>query len=283
MNEAAALPIAPGSVVPWAHAVLRPPPTPPPGTPPISGSAPVIGHVAPTATSADRRAGKGLPSSRRHPLNVPRPYAGRFLGAALPGSTPLPWPSPGLPRVRLLLLHPKAGANDAAGFASHCGPLSCSPKRAFDTGLRPDQLPGRAASLLSGPLAATRTGLTPAGDDELALDQVNSQHHPQLWAHKEQDVEAPEQNCLHRGEVARKGAVGVGAQERSPAHARPSRRRTDALILEDRPDGGGSDLHAKAMHLAADTPIPQVGFSLASRSRRSRISAPRRGLPCHAP
>src|SRR6266496_5577800 len=130
------------------------------------------------------------------------PYAGRFLGAALPGSSPLPWPSPGLPRARLLLVRPQAGANDAAGFASCCRPLSCSPRRAFDAGLRPDQLPGRAASLLPGLLAATRTGLTPAGDDELALDQVTSQHHLQLWAHEEEDVQTPQKDGVDREEIA---------------------------------------------------------------------------------
>ena len=64
--------------------------------------------------------------------------------------------------------------DDAAGFASCCRPLSCSPKRAFDAGLRPGPLPDRAASLLPGLLAATRTGLTPAGDDELMF---GSGHH----------------------------------------------------------------------------------------------------------
>src|SRR3954447_12435800 len=43
-------------------------------------------------------------------------------------------------------------------------PPPCS---AFDTGLRPDPFPARAASLLPGLLAATRTGLPPASDDEL--------------------------------------------------------------------------------------------------------------------
>src|SRR5918911_19436 len=38
---------------------------------------------------------------------------------------------------------------------------------AFDTGLRPRPFPDEAASLLPGLLAATRTGLTPASDDEL--------------------------------------------------------------------------------------------------------------------
>src|SRR3954468_8267630 len=41
------------------------------------------------------------------------------------------------------------------------------PCRAFDTGLRPGPFPDRAASLLPGLLAATRTGLPPASDDEL--------------------------------------------------------------------------------------------------------------------
>ena len=37
---------------------------------------------------------------------------------------------------------------------------------AFDAGLRPDPFPDRAASLLPGSLATTRTRLAPAGDDE---------------------------------------------------------------------------------------------------------------------
>src|SRR5664279_4181049 len=40
------------------------------------------------------------------------------------------------------------------------------PQRALDTGLRPGPFPTRAASLLPGLLTATRTGLTPASDDE---------------------------------------------------------------------------------------------------------------------
>jgi hypothetical protein len=58
--------------------------------------------------------------------------------------------------------------HDAAGFASCYGPHRRSPSfRAFDAGLRPRPFPDEAASLLPGPLAATRTGLPPAGDDEL--------------------------------------------------------------------------------------------------------------------
>jgi hypothetical protein len=56
------------------------------------------------------------------------------------------------------------------------------PNGAFDTGLRPDPFPDRTASLLPSLLAATRTGLTPAGDDELMLDH-DLHIDLQLWAH----------------------------------------------------------------------------------------------------
>src|SRR4249920_3011767 len=49
--------------------------------------------------------------------------------------------------------------------------------RAFDAGLRPDPFPDRAASLLPGPLVVTRTGLTPASDDELTTRRSATQNH----------------------------------------------------------------------------------------------------------
>jgi len=45
------------------------------------------------------------------------------------------------------------------------------PNGAFDAGLRPGPFPGQTASLLPGLLAATRTGLSPAGDDELTNEK----------------------------------------------------------------------------------------------------------------
>lgn len=96
-------------------------------------------------------------------------------------------------------LHPATTggtSNDAAGFASCYGPPSRSPLRAFDTGLRPHGFPRTAASLLPGLLTATRTGLTPASDDELTT-----------------------RNHLHKATsdllVARKGEVN-GRENRSP-------------------------------------------------------------------
>src|SRR4051812_44352220 len=73
-------------------------------------------------------------------------------------------------------------SNDAAGFASATDRSVAPPNGAFDAGLRPGPFPDRAASLLPGLLAATRTGLTPAGDDELMLDH-DLHIDLQLWAH----------------------------------------------------------------------------------------------------
>jgi hypothetical protein len=57
--------------------------------------------------------------------------------------------------------------------------------RAFDTALRRRAFPPGAGSLLPGPLAATRTGLTPAGNDELPTesDHVITQPLPNCRAY----------------------------------------------------------------------------------------------------
>jgi hypothetical protein len=60
------------------------------------------------------------------------PYAGEFLTAAPPGSSPLPWPSPRFREARHSLARPEGRlSNDAAGFASCCGPHLRSPQRGF--------------------------------------------------------------------------------------------------------------------------------------------------------
>src|SRR6266536_5477727 len=56
-------------------------------------------------------------------------------------------------------------------------------------GSGPARFPGRAASLLPGLLAATRTGLPPAGDDELTNTKIHHGttsrcHLPFCWAHE---------------------------------------------------------------------------------------------------
>lgn len=156
-----------GCVVRSARSVLRPPPTPFRHATHFPRSS-VIGCDAPATISAGHWAGEGLPSSRRHYRHVPRPIRRgvprgcfqalhRFHGLH-PDSEGLGTPLP----------HPHGRvSNDAAGFASRYGPHRRSPIRAFDAGLRPRPFPDGTASLLPGLLAATRTGLTPASDDEL--------------------------------------------------------------------------------------------------------------------
>ena len=175
---------------PAAQPVLRPPPTP--TRPAIHFPVqPVIGRHAPVKQSAGHRAGEGLPSSRRHHRYVPAPHTPgspsrlrfqalrRFHGLRPDfGGSALPVPA-------------LAGetSNDAAGFASCYGPHRRSPLQGFDAGLRRRAFPPGAASLLPGLLAATRTGLPPAGDDELTNTKkhhgITSRCHLLLcWAHE---------------------------------------------------------------------------------------------------
>jgi retron-type reverse transcriptase len=60
---------------------------------PLPGSSPVIRRRSPVRFRR-HRAGDGLPSSRHHLLNVPRPLRRGVPRGCAPGSAPLPWPSP---------------------------------------------------------------------------------------------------------------------------------------------------------------------------------------------
>src|SRR5207248_11233827 len=58
-------------------------------------------------------------------------YAAGFLGAACPRSSPRPWPSSGDTGLGSQLTPFGGETDDAAGFASCCGPLACTlPNRA---------------------------------------------------------------------------------------------------------------------------------------------------------
>src|SRR6476661_8018629 len=89
-------------------------------------------------------------------------------------------------------------SNDAAGFTRVTDRSVASPNGAFDAGLRPDPFPDRAASLLPGLLAATRTGLSPAGDDELAWIGSPQTITSNYWAHSRLVVPARVEGCLSR-------------------------------------------------------------------------------------
>src|SRR6266545_630758 len=69
-------------------------------------------------------------------------------------------------------------SNDAAGFAHATDRPVAPPSWAFDAALRRRAFPPDAGSLLPGSLAITRTGLAPAGDDELQTGLRSSHDRP---------------------------------------------------------------------------------------------------------
>jgi hypothetical protein len=136
---------------------------------PFPGLRPVIGQDAPAANSQATGPGRASPVPAVTFSTFRAPYAERFIRTRSRISRPFH----GLAVTHAGSAPPLSAqgqaSNDAAGFASSYGPPSCSPQggllRWASTGPFPDQ----AASLLPSLLAATRTGLTPAGDDELML------------------------------------------------------------------------------------------------------------------
>src|SRR5438094_6297980 len=167
MNEVAVLPITGGYVVRPARPVLRPPPTPcwPAAHFPLR----VIGRTLRRASAA-----AGPARASTVPVVAFRTfralYAGEFIAAAIQDLH------------RFHGLRPE-GRGSALPFPAHAGTFTARqasldatdrsvapPSRAFDAGLRPGPFPDRTASLLPGLLAVTRTGLTPAGDNELRTE-----------------------------------------------------------------------------------------------------------------
>jgi hypothetical protein len=120
-----------GYAVRPAQAVLRPPPTPTRPAIHFPGS-PVIGRHAPVTLPQVTGPGRASPVPAATIDAFRAPYAGEFLTAAPPGSSPLPWPSPRFREARHSLARPEGRlSNDAAGFASCCGPHHRSPQRGF--------------------------------------------------------------------------------------------------------------------------------------------------------
>jgi hypothetical protein len=116
-----------GCVVPRPQSLLRPDP-PPSRLPATSRGSPVIRRPAPHDRTAG--AGEGFPSSCAHPPTVPLPIPRR-----------VPWRCTSrllAPSVAFAVTHParlplvpEGCRNEAAGFASCCGPVGCSHHRGF--------------------------------------------------------------------------------------------------------------------------------------------------------
>jgi hypothetical protein len=124
-------------------------------------------------------------------------------------------------------------SNDAAGFASCYGPHRRSPcYRASDAGLRPGPFPGRAASLLPGLLAATRTGLTPAGDDELTNSKIRcyiTASPPALLGARTIEARRPSIHLCCMAGICQPLAMGTGRGRNTAGRRSPARRT--GLIL----------------------------------------------------
>src|SRR4051794_32819204 len=174
MNEAAALPsprVLLSRRLKRYYGRLRRPP----GTRPLPGADRLKDRTLRQHQPAGRRAGEGLPSSHRHLLDVPRPIR-REVPRGCTSRLYTPSMAFAVITAARLLLTPRDGGPLTTRQASRnaADRRVAPPNRAFDAGLRPGPFPGRAASLLPSLLAATRTGLPPAGDDELMLDQLTS-------------------------------------------------------------------------------------------------------------
>jgi hypothetical protein len=152
---------------------------------PLPGSSPVIGLRVPTAP--DRR-----PSGLGGPPQFPPPPSERSAPST-PGSSSglhsrifTPSMAFTVTDSARLFLHPRprAGTLTAGRLRLTLRTARSRPPKGFHAGLRPGPFPDRAASLLPGLLAATRTGLTPADDDELMSDH-DFFIDLQLWAHSD--------------------------------------------------------------------------------------------------
>ncbi|MGH3430667.1 MAG: hypothetical protein ACRDQZ_24400, partial [Mycobacteriales bacterium] len=99
------------------------------------------------------------------------------LGWILPER--LPWPSPFTAGLGTPSSPPTGRVIYRRGrlhFTLRTAQLHAPKIGALDAGLRPRPFPDDTASLLPGHLAATRTGLSPASDDELTKRKINHLH-----------------------------------------------------------------------------------------------------------
>ena len=190
MRERSSGPSLPaGCVVPQVQPVLRPPPTP--TRPAIHFPVPA-GYRTPRSGDMNRRSpGRGGPPQFPPPPSIrsapPTPGSSSRLRSRLYTASMAFTLITG---ARHSLAPPaRAGTVTTPQASRHATDrIVAPPCRALDAGLRPAPFPDRAASLLPGLLAATRTGLSPAGDDELTNTKehhgtTSRCHLLPYWAH----------------------------------------------------------------------------------------------------
>ena len=135
----------------------------PPGRRPLPGSTPVIERHLPRLSAA--RSGRGAPLQfPPPPSNVPRPLTpespSRLPSRIFTASMAFAVSRPARHSLRCLTTRQASLPLRTVQLVPHKG---------FRRWASPRPVSGRTASLLPGSLAITRTGLSPAGDDELPI------------------------------------------------------------------------------------------------------------------
>jgi hypothetical protein len=160
----------------------------PSGWLPLPGSSPVIGRPAPAALRSPAGPGEGLSSSRRHYPNVPRPLRRRVLHGCASRLFTASMAFARLFRARHSLVPPLTGAGRVTTRQASLDATDRSVARHFrhlTLGFDPPVFQTKPPACYRAPLAATRTGLSPASDDQLT-SQSSTTHmiNPCLyWTH----------------------------------------------------------------------------------------------------
>ena len=104
-------------------------------------------------------------------------------------------------------------------------------------------------------------------------------HAPGAVLDEDQGVEASEEHGVDVGEVDGEDRLGLRGEELFPGRPGPARRWIYSGGVQDLPDRGCGDAVAEPDEFAVDSSVPQVGFSRASWSTRSRMGRAVAGRP----
>jgi hypothetical protein len=85
-------------------------------------------------------------------------------------------------------------------------------------------------------------------------------HAPARKLDEEEDLETPQEHRVDGKEVALDDARRLPAEKLPPAGVEPPRRRLDARLAQNRPDGAGREPDPEPDKLTLDPPIPPAGI-----------------------
>src|SRR5215217_8263767 len=146
----------------------------------------------------------------------------------------------------------------------------------LDTALRPRAFPPEAGSLLPGLLAATRTGPSPAGDDELVVESRCSTHRPPtVWAHSGS-------SWNFGGDPSGKGLRVGKVLAPPPLDLRSHGARAIVKCCGSWPDRNQAATLSSVVGSSSVTRMPSLNFTSASTSATSSWPLKRRQRSCAA-